>query len=114
MRQFIPYGKQFIDEKDIEAVETVLKSDWLTTGPKVDEFEKSISKYIGCKYATVVNSGTSGLDLAVQALKQGNGLEIITTPFTFAATSNAIIYNNLVPVFADIKENTNQKPEPVG
>jgi len=106
MRQFIPYGKQFIDEKDIEAVETVLKSDWLTTGPKVDEFEKSISKYIGCKYATVVNSGTSGLDLAVQALKQGNGLEIITTPFTFAATSNAIIYNNLVPVFADIKENT--------
>ena len=61
MSQFIPYGKQFIDEKDIEAVETVLKSDWLTTGPKVDEFENTISKYVGCKYATVVISGTSAL-----------------------------------------------------
>jgi UDP-4-amino-4,6-dideoxy-N-acetyl-beta-L-altrosamine transaminase len=102
----IPYGKQFIDEKDIEAVKNVLKSDWLTTGPKVDEFENSIAKYIGCQYATVVNSGTSALDIAVQTLKLRNGSEIITTPFTFAATSNAIVYNNLIPVFADIKENT--------
>ncbi len=114
MSQFIPYGKQFIDEKDIEAVETVLKSDWLTTGPKVDEFENTISKYVGCKYATVVNSGTSALDLAVHALKLKNGLEIITTPFTFAATSNSIIYNNLIPVFADIKEDTrNIDPEDI-
>ena len=114
MCPFIPYGKQFIDETDIKLMETVLKSDWLTTGPKVDEFENSISKYIGSKCATVVNSGTSALDIAVQALELKNGLEIVTTPFTFAATSNSIIYNNLVPVFADIKRNTrNIDPEDI-
>jgi len=114
MNQNIPYGKQFIDEKDIKAVESVLKGDWLTTGPKVDEFENAIAKYIGCLHATVVNSGTSALDIAVQTLKIKKGLEIITTPFSFAATSNSIVYNNLVPIFADIKKNTrNIDPEDI-
>ena len=114
MNQNIPYGKQFIDEKDIKAVESVLKGDWLTTGPKVDEFENAIAKYIGCLHATVVNSGTSALDIAVQTLKIKKGLEIITTPFSFAATSNSIVYNNLVPVFADIEKNTrNIDPEDI-
>jgi len=114
MNQNIPYGKQFIDEKDIEAVVSVLKGDWLTTGPKVDEFENAIAKYIGCQHATVVNSGTSALDIAVQTLKIKKGLEIITTPFSFAATSNSIVYNNLVPVFADIEKNTrNIDPEDI-
>ena len=114
MNQNIPYGKQFIDEKDIKAVESVLKGDWLTTGPKVDEFENAIAKYIGCLHATVVNSGTSALDIAVQTLKIKKGLEIVTTPFSFAATSNSIVYNNLVPIFADIKKNTrNIDPEDI-
>jgi UDP-4-amino-4,6-dideoxy-N-acetyl-beta-L-altrosamine transaminase len=114
MNQNIPYGKQFIDKKDIKAVESVLKGDWLTTGPKVDEFENAIAKYIGCLHATVVNSGTSALDIAVQTLKIKKGLEIITTPFSFAATSNSIVYNNLVPVFADIEKNTrNIDPEDI-
>ena len=114
MNPNIPYGKQFIDDKDIEAVESVLKGDWLTTGPKVDEFEHAITKYIGCQHATVVNSGTSALDIAVQTLKIKKGLEIITTPFSFVATSNSIVYNNLVPVFADIKKNTrNIDPEDI-
>jgi UDP-4-amino-4,6-dideoxy-N-acetyl-beta-L-altrosamine transaminase len=114
MNPNIPYGKQFIDEKDIEAVVSVLKGDWLTTGPKVDEFENAIAKYIGCQHATVVNSGTSALDIAVQTLKIKKGLEIVTTPFSFAATSNSIVYNNLVPIFADIKKNTrNIDPEDI-
>ncbi|MDG6244982.1 MAG: UDP-4-amino-4,6-dideoxy-N-acetyl-beta-L-altrosamine transaminase [Methanolobus sp.] len=102
----IPYGHQSIDESDIEAVIDVLRSDWLTTGPKVKQFEDSLCEYVGCDYATVVNSGTSALDIAVASLNLPNGSEVITTPFTFVATSNSLIYNNLKPVFADIKKDT--------
>ena len=112
--KFIPYGHQWIDEEDIEEVVKVLKSDWITTGPKIEEFENALCKYIGCKYAVAVNSGTSALDIAVQTLNLPRGSEIITTPFTFVATSNAVLYNNLKPIFADIeKETRNINPEEI-
>jgi len=103
---FIPYGHQYIDEADIQAINEVLRSEWLTTGPKGPEFEQALCKYIGCKTATAVNSGTSALDIAVQALNFPLKSEVITTPFTFAATSNSILYNGLKPVFADIQKKT--------
>jgi UDP-4-amino-4,6-dideoxy-N-acetyl-beta-L-altrosamine transaminase len=112
--KFIPYGHQWIDENDIEEVVNVLKSDWITTGPKIAEFDDALCRSIGCKYAVAVNSGTSGLDIAVQTLNLPAGSEVITTPFTFVATTNAIIYNNSKPVFADIeKETRNINPDEV-
>jgi len=102
----IPYGRQSVDEDDVRAVIDVLHSDWLTTGPKVDEFERSICDYCGCQHAVAVNSGTSALDIAIQSLELPKGTEVITTPFTFAATSNALLYNGLVPVYADISRDT--------
>jgi UDP-4-amino-4,6-dideoxy-N-acetyl-beta-L-altrosamine transaminase len=112
--KYIPYGHQWIDEEDIEEVVEVLKSDWITTGPKIAEFEDALCGYIGTKYAVAVNSGTSALDIAVQTLNLPEGSEVITTPFTFVGTSNAILYNNLKPVFADIeKETRNINPDEV-
>jgi len=102
----IPYGRQSIDEDDVRAVIDVLHSDWLTTGPRVEEFERSICDYCGCQHAVAVNSGTSALDIAIQSLELPKGTEVITTPFTFAATSNSLLYNGLVPVYADISSNT--------
>ena len=104
--KFIPYGHQWIDEEDIEEVVKVLRSDWITTGPKIDELENALCRYIGCRYAVAVNSGTSALDIAVQTLNLPKGSEVITTPFTFAATSNSLLYNNITPVFADIEKDT--------
>jgi len=112
--KFIPYGHQYINKEDIEEVVKILKSDWITTGPKVKEFEDALCKYIGCKYAVAVNSGTSALDIAVQSLDLPKGSEIITTPFTFVATSNSILYNNCKPVFADIcKDTRNINPDEI-
>jgi len=102
----IPYGRQWIDDEDVEEVLNVLNSDWLTTGPKVGEFENALCKYVGCKHSIAVNSGTSALDIAVGALNLPEGAEVITTPFTFAATSNSLLYNRLKPVFADIQKDT--------
>ncbi len=102
----IPYARQWVDEEDIKAVEETLRGDWLTTGPKVDEFERKIADYVGAKYAVAVNSGTSALDIAVASLELPSESEIITTPFTFAATANCILYNSCKPVFADIKPDT--------
>jgi UDP-4-amino-4,6-dideoxy-N-acetyl-beta-L-altrosamine transaminase len=111
---FIPYGLQWIDDDDINEVVSVLKSDWITTGPKIKEFEDALCTYIGCGYCVIVNNGTSALDIAVQSLDLPLGSEIITTPFTFAATSNSIIYNGLKPVFADICSDTfNIDPEDI-
>ncbi|MDD3246140.1 MAG: UDP-4-amino-4,6-dideoxy-N-acetyl-beta-L-altrosamine transaminase [Methanosarcina sp.] len=110
----IPYGRQWIDNEDKEEVMKVLGSDWLTTGPKVGEFENALCKYVGCKHSVAVNSGTSALDVAVGALDLPEGSEVITTPFTFAATSNALLYNRLKPVFADIQKDTrNIDPEDI-
>lgn len=102
----IPYGKQTINQDDIDAVVSVMESDWLTTGPKVSEFEQVLCNYIGCKHATAVNSGTSALDVAIQSLQLPRCSEIITSPFTFVASSNAILYNGLTPVFVDVEPDT--------
>lgn len=102
----IPYGFQTIEEDDIAAVVEVLKSDYLTTGPKVGEFETALSNYVETKHAVAVNSGTSALDMAVGALELEAGSEIITTPFTFVASANCALYNNCKPVFADIDKRT--------
>ena len=111
---FIPYGTQWIDDDDINEVVKVLRSDWITTGPKIKEFEDALCSYIGCSYCVTVNSGTSALDIAFQSLDLLKGSEVIITPFTFVATSNAIIYNGLKPVFADICSDTfNIDPEDI-
>ena len=102
----IPYGRQWIDEDDINAVVEVLKGDWITQGPKIDEFEKSIAKYVGAKYAVAFNSGTSALHAALFAAGIGEGDEVITTPITFVATSNAAMYLGAKPVFVDIDMNS--------
>ena len=105
------YGHQSIDESDIDAVIRVLKSDWLTQGPKIDEFEKKLGEYCGAKYAVVFSSGTAALHAAYFAAGLKNGDEFITTPLTFAATANAGLYLGATPVFADIKEDGNLDPK---
>lgn len=110
--KLIPYGHQWVDEGDIKEVVKVLKSDWLTQGPKVEEFEIAIAKYCGAKYAVAVSSGTAALHSAFLAAGIKPGDEVITTPLTFAATANAIVYCGGKPVFADIKTDTlNINPE---
>ncbi|OGZ34219.1 MAG: UDP-4-amino-4,6-dideoxy-N-acetyl-beta-L-altrosamine transaminase [Candidatus Portnoybacteria bacterium RBG_19FT_COMBO_36_7] len=102
----IPYSHQFIDSKDIEAVLKVLKSDWITQGPKISEFEKALGKYCGAKFAVVCSSGTSALHLAYLAAGLKKGDEIITTPNTFAATANMILAVGAKPIFCDIRLDT--------
>lgn len=102
----IPYGKQNISQEDIDAVVQVLKGDWITTGPKVEEYEQALASFVEAKHAVAVNSGTSALDIAYAALDLPAGSEVITTPFTFAATSNMIIENKMLPVFVDIETDT--------
>jgi UDP-4-amino-4,6-dideoxy-N-acetyl-beta-L-altrosamine transaminase len=106
MEKYIPYGRQHIDEEDINEVVKTLKSDWLTTGPKVKEFEDKFCEYTGAKYAIAISNGTAALDTAVQVLDLPEDSEIITTPFTFIASSNCILYNKCKPIFVDIKEDT--------
>ena len=98
----INYGKQWIDQDDIDSVVSVLKSDFLTQGPAVKQFEDEICKQTGAKFCVAVANGTAALHLAVMALDIENGKEGITSPITFVASSNAMIYSNLKPVFADI------------
>ena len=103
---FIPYGKQYIDENDIQAVEQVLRSPYITTGPKVEEFEKGLCKLTGAKYAVAISNGTSALHAACYAAGITTGDEVITTPITFAASANCILYCGGRPVFADINPDT--------
>lgn len=98
----IGYGHQYIDDSDIEAVVNVLKSDYLTQGPSVTAFEEKICEITGAKYCVAVSNATAGLHIAVAALELGEDSEGITTPNTFLASSNCMIYNNVKPVFADI------------
>lgn len=102
----ISYGRQSIDEDDIRAVASVLRSDWLTQGPKINEFEKALAEYCGARYAVAVSSGTAALHLACLAAGIETGDEVITTPISFAATANAVIYCGGKPVFADIDSDT--------
>lgn len=103
---FIPYGRQFITEADIAAVVEVLRSDWLTTGPAVDQFEQAFAKYTGASHAVAVSSGTAALHSAMHALALGPGDEVIVPPLTFAATANAVVFVGATPIFADVKKNS--------
>ena len=103
----IPYGKQYIDQDDINAVVETLKSDYLTTGSKVQEFEEKFADYVGAKYAVSVSSGTAALHLAMLASNIKPNDEVITTPMSFSATANCIEYVGGITVFADIDKVTN-------
>ena len=110
----IYYGRQCIEQMDIDAVEKVLRSDLVTCGPKVAEAEKKICEVTGAKYAVVVSSGTGALHLAAMAAGIKKGDEVIVTPMTFAASANCILYCGGTPVFADIKPDTyNIDPESI-
>lgn len=98
----IGYGHQYIDNDDIQAVVSVLKSDYLTQGPAVAKFEQEICRITGAKYCVSVSNATAGLHIAVAALELYENAEGITTPNTFLASSNCMVYNNVKPVFADI------------
>jgi perosamine synthetase len=102
----IPYGRQCIDEDDIRAVVEVLRSDWITTGPKVQEFEDAFARCVGSDYAVAVSSGTAALHAAMFALDIGPGDEVIVPPMTFAATANCIVYMGGMPVFVDVQPGT--------
>lgn len=102
----IPYGRHSIDEADIQAVIDVLKSDWLTTGPKVAELEAALAEYLNCQNIVAVNSGTAALHCAMQAIGIGPGDEVIVPAMTFAATANAVLYQKGTPVFADVSPET--------
>ncbi len=102
----IPYGRQCIDNDDIRAVIEVLQSDWLTQGPKCLEFEEKFAEYCGAKYAVSVTSGTAALHLASLTAEIGEGDEVITSPITFAASSNCALYVGASPVFIDIDPGT--------
>lgn len=102
----LPYGHQQIDDDDVQAVIDVLRSDWLTTGPKVQEFEEAFAAYVGAHYAVSFSSGTGALHGAVFAVGLGTGDEAITSPLTFCATANCILYQGATPVFADIRPDT--------
>lgn len=110
----LPYGRQTVGDDDICAVEQVLRSDWLTTGPKVEEFEEVFAGYVGAKHAVALSSGTAGLHAAVFAAGLGPNDEAITTPLTFAATANCLLYQGARPVFADVQPDTlNIDPEQI-
>ncbi len=102
----LPYGRQSIDENDIQAVVETLRSDWLTTGPKVAEFEEAMATWVGAKYAVSFSSGTAALHAAAFASGLQPGDEAITSPLTFAATANCVLYQGATPVFADVVEDT--------
>ena len=110
----LPYGRHVIDEADIQTVVETLRSDWLTTGPKIGEFEEAVAAFVGAKYAVSFSSGTAALHAAAFASGLQPGDEAITTPLTFAATANCILYQGATPVFADIEAETlNIDPEQV-
>lgn len=102
----IPYGRQHITDEDIRAVIDTLKSDYLTQGPKIREFETKFAEYVGAQYAVAVNNATSGLHLTATALNVKPGDKVIVTPMTFAASANCIRYCGGEVVFCDIDKDT--------
>lgn len=102
----IPYGHQHITEEDVQAVVTALKSDYMTQGPRIGEFEKIFADYLGCKYACMVSNGTAALHLCAMALDIKRGDKVITTPITFVASANGFRYQGAEIVFCDIDPNT--------
>lgn len=110
----IPYGRQWLDDEDIQAVAEVMRSDFITTGPKADKFEQEVAEYTGANYAVAVSNGTAALHLACLAAGIQPGDEVITTAMTFAASANCVLYCGGRPVFADIDPITyNIDPEDV-
>jgi UDP-4-amino-4,6-dideoxy-N-acetyl-beta-L-altrosamine transaminase len=105
-KNFLPYSQQWIDEEDIKAVNDALKSDWITQGPKIVEFEKLVSKFCNVKYAVAFSSGTTALHAAAYSAGILKGDEAITSPITFAASANCVLYQGGNVVFADIKKDT--------
>jgi len=105
-KDFLPYGHQWIDEQDIRAVTNVLKTDWITQGPKVTEFEKLVADYCSAKFAVAFSSGTAALHAATFAAGISKGDEVITTPITFAADGNCVLFLGGTVKFADIKKDT--------
>lgn len=106
MVKTVPYGRQSIDQNDVDAVVEVLLSDWLTTGPKVAEFEEAFAGVTGARHAVAVCNGTAALHASMYALGIGPGDEVIVPCITFAATANAVVYEGGVPVFADVEADT--------
>lgn len=102
----IPYARQWIDDDDISAVVKVLRSEWLTTGPKVAEFEQALAGFVEAKEAVAVSSGTAALHAAMYAIGIGPGDEVIVPPMTFAATVNAVVFQGGIPIFADVCQET--------
>lgn len=102
----LPYGRQTIDEDDIKAVVEVLRSDYLTTGPKVERFEQMFSDRVGAQHAVAVSSGTAALHAAIFAAGIGPGDEVIVPPITFASTANCVVFQGGTPVFADVSPDT--------
>jgi len=102
----LPYGRQTLTEEDVAAATEVLRSDWLTTGPKVAEFEEAIADYVDARHGVSFSSGTAALHAAVLAAGLKPGDEAITTPLTFCATANAALYGGGTPVFADVRDET--------
>lgn len=103
---FLPFALPEIGQAEIDEVVDSMKSGWITTGPKAARFEKEFASYIGCKHAFAVNSATSGLHLALEAIGIGRGDKVITTPYTFTATSEVIRYLDADPIYCDVDERT--------
>ena len=104
--KLLPYGRQWVDDDDVEAVSRVLRSDWLTTGPMVEEFEKAFAQFTATAHAVAVCNGTAALHAAMAALEIGPGDEVIVPAITFVATANAVVYQGGTPVFADVDPET--------
>ncbi|MGH9492097.1 MAG: UDP-4-amino-4,6-dideoxy-N-acetyl-beta-L-altrosamine transaminase [Terriglobales bacterium] len=110
----LPYARQKVEEHDVQAVVEVLRSDWLTTGPQVAEFEEAFAARVGARHAVSLSSGTAALHAACFAAGLGPGDEAITSPLTFCATANAVLYQQATPVFADVTPDTlNLDPDQV-
>jgi len=104
--ELLPYGRQEIDETEIESVARVLRSDYLTTGPVIEEFEQKFREYVGARHAVAVSSGTAALHAAVNALRLKSSEEVIVPALTFAATANCVVFEGARPIFADVNEET--------
>ena len=105
-KSMLPYGHQWLSEEDISEVTDVLRSDWLTTGPKVADFEKAFAEFVGAKHAVAVSSGTAALHAAAYAVGISPGDEVIVPTMTFAASANCVAYQGGAPAFVDVESDT--------
>ena len=105
-KKIIPLARPFIGKEEIDSVNEVLKSGILSIGPKAEEFERDFSKAVGCKYAVAVSSGTAALHLCMRAIGIKKNDEVITSPFSFVASANCVLYENGTPIFSDIDSKT--------